>query len=177
MRSASVVVVVGASVALFLACGSSTSDQTNSSQAGGNGGTTSGGTGGTTSGGGMGGIPLTGGGGMGGIPLSGGAAGTSPVDASDGAVVTDAGWFDCNSCSCDGTSHYCVVVSGGAANPPPPPADAAICADDAGTGSYGCVPLPAGCDPPACDCISMPFGGACTCSDAGGGILVQCFLP
>jgi hypothetical protein len=175
MRSGPVLGAFFVSVALFWACGSSTDNQTSQQHAGGSAGTTTGGSGGTSAGGGSGG---TNGGasGFGGIPLGGGA-GTSPIDASDGAVVSDAGWFQCGGCACDGTTHYCIHTSGGAANPMPPPDDAAVCDYDAATGSNGCVPLPAGCDPPSCDCVGVPFGGACTCTDAGGGILVQCFLP
>lgn len=107
---------------------------------------------------------------------SAGLGGSPPTDASDGAVP-EAGWFSCSgdfastACECDGTTHYCAHYSGGGALIPPPP-DAAVCEQDGG--SFGCLPLPAGCGR-SCDCVmkSAP-GGVCSCTESSGNVEVFC---
>jgi hypothetical protein len=157
------------------ACGSD-DEKLSTSQTGGAGGNGAAGSGATGSGGMEGGL-----GGAAGASASGGFGGLQLSDAAppsfDGPDLADAGWFDCSGCACNGATHYCLEVTGGAKGLPgaPPPPDAALCGD---TGSFGCTPLPPDCvDAPSCSCIPVQFGGACQCSDDGGGLLVFCALP
>lgn len=164
------------------ACGgSSSSDSTGGASsggaaaggAGGNGGvTTGGGSGGVTTGGGSGGVVTGGASGSGGFVITGGSGGGEPDGFLSDVVLADAAPFDCDGCACDGSTHYCLHVAAGAKTPPLP--DAAACSD-AGT---SCIPLPDGCgSTPSCSCIPPKYGGACYCSDVGGGLLVFCALP
>jgi hypothetical protein len=152
------------------ACGGSTED-TRTATAGaagaGSGGASSGGAGGASGSAGS-----TGPGGVGGFAIPDG--GGFPDGFLDGAVLGEGGLFDCGGCACDGATHFCLHVAAGAIGAPPPP-DAPAC-DDAG--AKGCQPLPASCgNSPSCGCLPSPYGGACTCSDVGGGLEVFCALP
>lgn len=166
-------------VAVVAACGSD-DEKVSSTQTGGAGGNGAAGSGAAGSGaagsggteGGLGGAGASASGGFGGIQI-----GDAAPPAFDGPDLADAGWFDCSGCACNGATHYCLQVAGGAKVLPgaPPPPDAALCGD---TGSFGCTPLPPDCaDAPSCSCIPVQLGGACQCSDDGGGLLVFCALP
>jgi hypothetical protein len=162
MRIGALALLGLAMLAATEACGSSSEDAVASKHAGGAGGATSGGSAGAAvagSAGVSGGLQL---GGSGGMPV--------PDATVDGPVLLDAGWFDCGGCACDGATHYCLYTSGGFAPPPPP--DASVCEEDGG--SSHCKPLPGGCSPPSCACVTGP---ACSCTDDGGGLRVSCAYP
>jgi hypothetical protein len=157
----------------FAACGASTEDSIARAHAGGSGGTSTGGSGATSdASAGAGAGPSGGASGSGGFAASAGAVADASLDSPS---VTDAGWFDCGGCACDGTTHYCVEwVGGGAYAPPPPPPDAAVCAGDAGFPTGGCLALPANCSgPPSCDCVPTGCG---VCTVVPGGLLVTCYF-
>lgn len=152
-------------VSLLAACGAAQADDTAETRAGGAAGSApTGGSGGS--------IHIDAGGG--GIGLIG-SGGTIKDAATDPVVVTDAGWFECGGCLCDGATSYCLHVTAGPPLYPAPPPDATLCPDDAG--SKGCKPLPSACNGvPSCGCVELPRP-LCNCDDAGGGILVSCSLP
>lgn len=98
-------------------------------------------------------------------------------EAPDVGLVDGGALFLCNTCLCDGRTHYCDISSAGAPVPLDPIfGDAGPCLD----GGSMCRLLPTGCVPANCACLpNESKGGECACfhSSKGDGLLAGCVLP